>query len=316
MIFEQHYLECLSQASYFIADETTRSAVVVDPRRDIQVYLDAADEHGVSIDLVLETHFHADFLSGHLELAAATEATIAYGPGALAEYEIRGLVDGERITIGDVALEILHTPGHTPESISVLVYQHAADLEPYAVLTGDTMFIGDVGRPDLLAANGVTPEEQAAELYDSVHTKLLALPDETLVFPGHGAGSACGKNLSTERWSTIGEQRVTNHALAEMSRTDFMAEIARGQPAVPRYFAFDAALNRQQRTLLDEASVVEPLTPSEVADRQAAGAVVLDCRDAEPFAAGHLPARSTSQSLPGSPNSPARSSRRTRQSSW
>ena len=260
MIFEQHYLDCLSQASYLIADETTGTAVVVDPRRDIQAYVDSAALHGLSIDLVIETHFHADFLSGHLELAATTGATIAFGPGAVAEFPIRELVDGELIEIGELVLEILHTPGHTPESISVVVYEHGTRHAPYAVLTGDTLFIGDVGRPDLLAAQGATPEEQAAVLHESVHTKLLTLPDETIVFPGHGAGSSCGKNLSSERSSTIGEQRVSNSALSTASRAEFVLAVTTDQPTTPRYFAYDAALNRQQRGLLDEHTPVTPMT--------------------------------------------------------
>jgi len=210
--FAQHYLDCLSQASYLIGDENTGEAVVVDPRRDIAEYLSDAADHGLCIVGVINTHFHADFLSGHLELARATGAWIGYGLGAEAEFQIRSLADGERITLGEVTLEIMHTPGHTPESISVLVYEHPDDEIAYGVLTGDALFIGDVGRPDLLASIGVTADELGHQLYDSIQRKLMGLPDSVRVFPAHGAGSACGKNLSTEKQSTIGEQRLFNYA--------------------------------------------------------------------------------------------------------
>ena len=190
MIFEQHYLDCLSQASYLIGDESSGRAVVVDPRRDVSPYLQSANDQRLSIELVLETHFHADFLSGHLELADATGAAIAYGSIAETEFDARSLAHGERISLGNVELEIRHTPGHTPESISIVVFENAGDEVPYAVLTGDTMFIGDVGRPDLLSSVGVTADELAGSLYDSLHEQLLTLPDETRVYPAHGAGSA------------------------------------------------------------------------------------------------------------------------------
>ncbi|MFN8102906.1 MAG: rhodanese-like domain-containing protein [Acidimicrobiia bacterium] len=288
MFFAQYYLDCLSQASYLIADESTGRAVVVDPRRDVGEYLDEAAARGFTIELVIETHFHADFLSGHLELARATGAEIGYGEAAEADFDFRRLRDGERISLGDVTLEILATPGHTPESISVVVYEHAADAVPYGVLTGDSLFIGDVGRPDLLASKGVTPDELARCLYDSVHTKLLTLPDATRVFPGHGAGSACGKSLSTETQSTIGEQRRTNYALAPMSADDFVAAVTEGQSMPPGYFSYDAGLNRSRHDLLDEAEVPAPLDLDAVLKAQAEGAVVLDTRDAAVFAAGHL----------------------------
>jgi hydroxyacylglutathione hydrolase len=210
MQFTQYYLECLSQASYLIGDETTGRAVVVDPRRDIDEYVRDAEVAGLTIELVIETHFHADFLSGHLELAAATGAAIAYSDVAHTDFESRKLADGERIDLGEVVLEIRHTPGHTPESISVVVWDDSTSEAPYAVLTGDTLFIGDVGRPDLLSSVGHTREDLAASLYDSLHEQLLTLPDSTRVYPAHGAGSACGKNLSTDTWSTIGVQRSTN----------------------------------------------------------------------------------------------------------
>lgn len=288
MHFTQYYLDCLSQASYLIGDEGTGRAVVVDPRRDIQEYLDDAAAAGLTIELIVETHFHADFLSGHLELAEATGAEIGFGEVAKADFPIRPLADGERISLGDVTLEIRATPGHTPESISVVVYERATDEVPYGVLTGDTLFIGDVGRPDLLASVGVTADDLGRQLYHSLHEKLLSLPDVTRVFPAHGAGSACGKNLSTETQSTIGEQRETNYALAPMTEAEFVAVVTEGQPTAPGYFVFDATLNRKQRELLDETEPPTPLTLDEVLARQADGAVVLDTREANEFSIGHL----------------------------
>ncbi|MDH3680128.1 MAG: rhodanese-like domain-containing protein [Acidimicrobiia bacterium] len=288
MIFEQHYLDCLSQASYVIGDESSKRAVVVDPRRDVAPYLETAREHDLTIELVIETHFHADFLSGHLELAEATGAVIAYGSRADTEFESRKLAHGERVELGEIVLEIRHTPGHTPESISVVVFEHADDDVPYAVLTGDTLFIGDVGRPDLLSSKGVTSEELASHLYDSLHEELLTLPNETRVYPAHGAGSACGKNLSTDTWSTIGDERETNYALAPMSKDDFIAAVTEGQTAPPAYFAFDATLNRELRPILDERAVPAALTIDETIRHQRRGAVVLDTRDPVEFARGHL----------------------------
>lgn len=287
MILEQHYLDCLSQASYFIADEQTGRAIVVDPRRDVSPYLNSAAEHGAQIELIVETHFHADFLSGHLELAQRTGATIAYGSVAETEFESRKLADGERISLGDVTLEVRHTPGHTPESICIVVSE-SPDAPPHAVLTGDTMFIGDVGRPDLLASAGVTAEDLAEQLYDSLHEQLLTLPDETLVYPAHGAGSSCGKNLSSETVSTIGAQRTTNYAAAPMPKADFVELMTTGHSAPPAYFAYDAQLNRELRPLLDEGSPPAPLTMPEVLAQQDAGAVVLDARSPEAFSERHV----------------------------
>ncbi len=288
MKFTQYYLDCLSQASYLIGDETTGRAVVVDPRRDIDEYVNDAADAGLTIELILETHFHADFLSGHLELAAATGAEIGYSSVASTEFETRALADGERISLGDVQLEILHTPGHTPESISIVIYEHADDTEPYGVLTGDTLFIGDVGRPDLLASIGFTRDELADKLYDSLHNKLLPLPDATRVFPGHGAGSACGKNLSTETQSTMGEQRTNNYALLAPNKKSFIDLVTEGQPPAPDYFVYDAILNRQERPLLDEKAMPTALTLTDVEHEVAAGALLLDGRDPEDFARGHL----------------------------
>lgn len=289
MYFAQYYLDCLSQASYLIGDETTGRAAVVDPRRDVSEYLADAQARGFTIEAVINTHFHADFAAGHLELAAATGAWIGYGRRAAeVEYPIRRLADHERISLGDVTLEIRETPGHTPESVSILLYEHAADQVAYGVLTGDALFIGDVGRPDLLSSLGHQAGELGRMLYDSVQHTLMALPDEVRVFPAHGAGSACGKNLSTERQSTIGAQRLTNYACAPMGEDDFVALVTEGQPSAPGYFVFDAVLNRKRHDLLDVESSARPLPMAEFLDRRSRGAVVIDARDPHEFAAAHL----------------------------
>lgn len=288
MIFEQYYLECLSQASYLVADETTGRAVVVDPRRDIGQYLESAKKHGVTIELVIDTHFHADFLSGHLELAQATGAPIAFGARAETGFATRALRDGERISLGDVTLEVLETPGHTPESISIVVYEHADDDVPYGVLTGDTLFIGDVGRPDLLSSFGSTSDQLADMLYDSLTGKLMMLPDATRVFPGHGAGSACGKNLSTELTSTIGVQRAANYALQPMSRDKFVHVVTEGQTSAPTYFAYDALRNREMHELLREHEHPTSLSIAEALEHRRRGAVLLDTREPIGFATGSL----------------------------
>ncbi|MFJ6378456.1 rhodanese-like domain-containing protein [Kitasatospora sp. NPDC092039] len=288
MYFAQFYLDCLSQASYLIADERTGRAVVVDPRRDVDEYVADAEARGFTVVGVVNTHFHADFLVGHLELADRTGAWIGYGRRAETEYPIRKLADGERIELGDVTLQIMETPGHTPESISILVFEQPDDTVPYGVLTGDALFIGDVGRPDLLASTGVTAEELGAMLYDSVHRKLMALPDETLVFPAHGAGSACGKNLSTEKSSTIGAQRLTNYACRPMDQDTFLRIVTAGQSAAPAYFGHDADLNRRERELFDRTNAARPLCPGGLKEARNAGAVVLDARSPQHFAAGHL----------------------------
>src|SRR6478736_3699817 len=288
MILQQYYLDCLSHASYLIGDETTGRAVVVDPQRDVAEYVADAKEHGLTIELVIETHFHADFLSGHLELAKATGAKIVYSSVAETEFESMGVADGERYSLGDVALEFRHTPGHTPESLSIVVYEHAGDEIPYGVLTGDALFIGDVGRPDLLASIGFTREELADKLYDSLHDKLMTLPDATRVYPAHGAGSACGKNLSTDLWSTIGEQKETNYALRAADKATFMRLVTEGQPPAPGYFVYDAILNRKDRGLLDETKMPAAMTYEQIRAAIDGGAVLIDGRSPEEFAQGHL----------------------------
>jgi uncharacterized membrane protein YfcA/glyoxylase-like metal-dependent hydrolase (beta-lactamase superfamily II)/rhodanese-related sulfurtransferase len=289
MVFSQYYIDCLSQASYLVGDTSTGQAVIIDPRRDVQEYLDDAAAAGLRIVGMLNTHFHADFLSGHLELAAATGAWIGYGQAAKAEFETRSFTDGERVVLGDVVLEVRETPGHTPESISVLVYEHADDTVPYGVLTGDALFIGDVGRPDLLASIGFTAEELGKQLYRTIQHTLMGLPDAVRVFPGHGAGSACGKNLSTEKQSTIGEQRALNYACQPMSEEQFLALVTAGQPSAPEYFVYDAVLNRKQRETFDPAAPLVALDAAALDAALADGAIMLDARDTVEFAAGHLP---------------------------
>lgn len=290
MFLKQYYLGCLSHASYLIGDESTGKAVVVDPQRDVNEYLADAEANGLTITKVIETHFHADFLSGHLELAARTDADIIYGAAAAGRvgFPIETHSNGDHISLGNVDLEILETPGHTPESICIVVRPNGPESEPEGVLTGDTLFIGDVGRPDLLASVGVTAEELGFQLYRSLHDKLLTLPDATKVYPAHGAGSACGKNLSTETVSTIGEQRRMNYALQPMVAEDFVDVVTQGQTVAPLYFAFAANKNRESRALLDQDVSVKALPLETVLEHQKGGAVVIDARDDIAFAQGHL----------------------------
>ncbi|MEA2826514.1 MAG: hydroxyacylglutathione hydrolase [Actinomycetota bacterium] len=287
MFFRQYDLACLSLYSYLLGDETTGRAVVVDPQRDIGEYLADAEANGLRIERVIETHFHADFLSGHLELARTTGAVISYGDVARTEFPMAPLAHGQRVSLGDVTLEIRHTPGHTPESVSIVVHLRP-DAPPWAVLTGDTLFIGDVGRPDLMTSVGRTADSLARDLYRSLHTQLLTLPDDTLVYPAHGAGSACGKHLSSAASSTIGEQRATNYALAPMSEDEFVDAVTEGQGIAPLYFAFTADANRRDHQLLDDHQPPPSLTVEEALAVGRAGAVLIDTRSPESFASGHL----------------------------
>lgn len=291
MQLKQYYLGCLSHASYLIADEKTKTAAVVDPQRDVEQYLADAAAGGYQIKHVLLTHFHADFVAGHIELRDRTGATIYLGSRAEAEYDFAKLHDGDQIEFGDARLTILETPGHTPEGISILVYDLAKSrTTPHAVLTGDTLFIGDVGRPDLLASLGATADELADMLYDSLNGKLLKLPDETLVYPAHGAGSMCGKNLSTETVSTIGEQRKFNYALQPMTREAFKRLVTQDQPEAPEYFSHDAVMNRQERPTLASSmqTALRALELDEVLRLRNRGVQLLDVRDAADFEAAHL----------------------------
>ena len=289
MHLKQYYLACLSHASYMIADERTGVAAIVDPQRDIEQYLADAEANGWKIRYVFLSHFHADFLAGHIELRDKTGAHIYLGAAAEAEYDFNPVKDGDVIEFGDVRLKVMETPGHTPEGISLLVYDVAKSVEPHAVLTGDALFIGDVGRPDLLASIGVTADELADMLYDSVN-RLKQLPDDTLVYPAHGAGSMCGKALSEETVSTIGEQKKFNYALQPMSRAEFKAMVTEDQPEAPEYFVHDAILNRQDRSSLDETmqKSLKPLSLNDVLRWQNGGAQVVDVRDAADYEGAHL----------------------------
>ena len=288
MFFRQYQLSCLSLFSYVIGDESTGWAVVVDPQRDITGYLDDTQANGLAIERVIETHFHADFLSGHLELARATGAVISYGTEARTEFPIEPLDHGQRLELGDVVLEAWHTPGHTPESISLVVWEHAADPVPWGILTGDALFVGDVGRPDLLTSVGFSAEDLARQLYRSLHEQVLSLPDETRVFPAHGAGSACGKSMSDAVSSTIGEQRRWNYALQPMSEDAFVEVVTQGQSVAPLYFAYTADSNRRLRDLLDDAEAPVRFGVEDLERCLREDAVVLDGRSPETFASGHL----------------------------
>jgi hydroxyacylglutathione hydrolase len=291
MILKQYYLGCLAHASYLVADEESRVAAILDPQRDVDQYLADAAGAGLEIRYVFLSHFHADFLAGHLELRDRTGAEICIGARGEAEYAHRSLATGDVLELGpNVRLEVLETPGHSPESISILVYDAEQGDKPYAVLTGDTLFIGDVGRPDLRAALGWTAEELGALLYDSLHERLLPLPDETLVYPAHGAGSLCGKNLSTDTVSTIGVQRRFNYALQPMSKEEFIRVVTADQPDSPAYFTYDAILNTKEHPTLRAALETElrPLPLEEVAERVQRGEQVLDTRDAMEYAGAHI----------------------------
>jgi hydroxyacylglutathione hydrolase len=291
MVIKQFYLSCLAHASYLVGDERARTAAVIDPQRDIDQYVQFAAAHDLEIRHVLLTHFHADFVAGHLELRDRTGATVYLGAAARAEYAFTPLHDGDVIEFGGVRLRALETPGHTAESISIVVYDlDRSPSTPSAVFTGDTLFIGDVGRPDLRVALGWSAAELGGLLYDSLRTKLLALPDDSLVYPAHGAGTLCGKALSRETVSTMGEQRKSNYALQPMSKSEFVDLVTADQPDVPTYFTYDAVLNSRERETLDRALAreLQPLSLEEVLARQAAGAQVVDTREAVEFAAAHL----------------------------
>jgi hydroxyacylglutathione hydrolase len=290
MILKQFYLNCLAHASYLVGDEQSGVAAVVDPQRDIEQYVSFAEAHGLRIAHVLLTHFHADFVAGHLELRDRMGATIYLGAAAQAEYPFTPLKDGELIELGQVRLRSLETPGHTAESISILVYDLSVSAtEPHAVLTGDTLFVGDVGRPDLRVALGWSASDLGGLLYDSLRSKLLTLPDQSVVYPAHGAGSLCGKALSKETHSTIGEQRRSNYALQPMSKAAFVELVTADQPDAPSYFTYDAVLNSRERPTLDQAlERVNALSLDHVLALQDLDAQILDTRDPAEFAAAHL----------------------------
>jgi hydroxyacylglutathione hydrolase len=285
MYFEQFYLGCLAHASYLLASEG--EAVVVDPQRDVELYLAAAAEHGFAIRHIVESHLHADFVSGHKELAARTGAKIYIGAQAGATFAHVPVRDGFELKFGRASLRVLETPGHTLESICLVVTGEEKSLEPWAVLTGDTLFIGDVGRPDLSPRH--TPAELAGMLYDSLHNKLLALPDHVLVYPAHGAGSLCGRNMRAERSSTIGTERLTNYALQVKSREEFVQQLTSNLPARPEYFFKDAEMNRTGAASLAELPPLRAIAPAELDAVLKQGEIALDVRSGEDFAAGHVP---------------------------
>jgi glyoxylase-like metal-dependent hydrolase (beta-lactamase superfamily II) len=280
MIFKQFYLNCLAHASYFIASEG--EAAVVDPQRDVDGYIEEANANDVKIKYIIETHLHADFVSGHRELAAKTGAEIIFGAKANADFPHRAVNDGDEIKLGDVTLRFMETPGHTPESICVLV----DDGESKKLLTGDTLFIGDVGRPDLAGGKGFSSEQMASMMYDTLHEKILKLDDAIEVYPAHGAGSACGKNISSDTFSTIGQQRRFNYALQPMTKDAFVKMMTTDLPPAPAYFPFDAEYNRKGAPSLNDLPKPKELTLQEAKE---SNAVLLDVRSAADFGAGHLP---------------------------
>jgi glyoxylase-like metal-dependent hydrolase (beta-lactamase superfamily II)/rhodanese-related sulfurtransferase len=286
MYFKQFYLACLAHASYLIGSDG--EAAVVDPQRDVDQYIDEAAAQGLKIKYVIETHLHADFVSGHRELAERTGAEIVFGKEAGATFPHRAVKDGDELSVGSVKLQVIETPGHTPESICVLVTDEASD-GPQKILTGDTLFIGDVGRPDLAGGKAYTSQMMAAMMYDTLHNKILKLDDAVEVYPAHGAGSMCGKNLSNERSSTIGQQRKFNYALQPMMKDEFVRMMTVDLPEAPAYFPQDAEINRAGASSLKELPPLSPLSPSEVLKHATQGDVVLDVRSAADFGAGHVP---------------------------
>ncbi len=285
MYFEQFYLGCLAHASYMLASEG--EAVVVDPQRDVDLYVKAAADHGVTIRHIFETHLHADFVSGHRELGARTGASIYMGAQAGATFPHVDVTDGFELKFGKASIRVLETPGHTPESICLVVTDEEKSDKPWAVLTGDTLFIGDVGRPDLSRRH--TPAQLAGLLYDSLQIKLLGLPDSTLVYPAHGAGSLCGKNMRAERSSTIGTERLTNYALQIKSKEEFIAQLTSNLPARPEYFAKDAEINRTGASALSELPALRAISPRDLEKMLREGELALDVRACEEFAAEHVP---------------------------
>jgi hydroxyacylglutathione hydrolase len=285
MYFEQFYLGCLAHASYMLGSEG--EAAVVDPQRDVEIYLKAADEQGLKIRHIFETHLHADFVSGHLELAERTGAKIYIGAEAGATFLHEPLRHGSEVQVGKLRFTALETPGHTPEGICLVVMDQEKSSEPWAVLTGDTLFIGDVGRPDLSKAH--TPQQLAGSLYDSLHGKLMKLGDQVLVYPAHGAGSLCGRNMRAERSSTIGTERLTNYALQIKSREEFIRQLTENMPSRPEYFLEDAQINRVGAPALAEMHELPPIAAPELNELLQQGVFVLDVRPNSDFAVAHIP---------------------------
>jgi glyoxylase-like metal-dependent hydrolase (beta-lactamase superfamily II) len=285
MHFEQFYLGCLAHASYLLASEG--EAVVVDPQRDVEIYLAAAEANQVSIRHIFETHLHADFVSGHKELAARTGARIYIGAEAEATFPHIGVNDRFELLVGKAKITALETPGHTPESVCLVITDEEKSADPWAILTGDTLFLGDVGRPDL--SKRYTPAQLAGMLYDSLHGKILKLADDVLVYPAHGAGSLCGRNMRAERVSTIGTERLTNYALQIKSRAEFVEQLTSNLPARPEYFSQDAEINRTGASAMSDLPPLRPIQAAELKSFLEEGAIALDVRPGEQFAAGHVP---------------------------
>ena len=285
MYFEQFYLGCLAHASYLLG--SAGEGIVIDPQRDVEIYLKAAADHGLQIRHIFETHLHADFVSGHRELAERTGATIYLGAGSGSTFPHASVADGFTLHVGSLKIQALSTPGHTVESICLVVTDKEKSPQPWAVLTGDTLFIGDVGRPDL--SPGHTPQQLAGLLYDSLHQKLMPLPDATLVYPAHGAGSLCGKNMRADRFSTIGTERLTNYALQIQSREEFVRQLTSNLPSRPGYFSQDAQINREGAPALGNLPPLDAISPSQLQEFLADGVLALDVRPMDQFAAGHIP---------------------------
>ena len=286
MYLQQIYTGCLSEAAYFVA--SNGEAIIIDPLRDIEVYLELAKEHKAKIKYIFETHFHADFISGHLDLQKETGAQIVYGPGTQANFDFYLAKDGEKFTIGDITIQAIHTPGHTVESTSYLLSDEAG--RPHCIFTGDTLFVGDVGRPDLSSGN-MTSDELASIMYDTIQNKILPLADDIIVYPAHGAGTSCGKNLGPETTTTIGEQKKTNYALQPQTREEFIKAITTGLDEAPSYFPINARINKEGYSSLEEIKKTS-LTPLSVKDFKSKvnnDVLVLDTRTEAEFANGFIP---------------------------
>lgn len=284
MKFKQFYLGCLSHASYYISSDG--EAAVIDPQRDVQQYIDEASANGDKIKYVIETHSHADFVSGHIELAKKTGAEIVFGQKANTQFPTHKVADGDTLKLGKIELSFFETPGHTPEGITIAAKDLTNEAAPLKLFTGDTLFIGDVGRPDLVGSKGFTAEQMGSMLYDSLYGKILPLPDDTEVYPAHGAGSLCGRSLSKDTWSTLGEQRKFNYALQPMTKEEFVKIVAADQPEVPAYFPLSASQNLKGSSPLSELTPAEHMTAEQVADLKG---VVLDIRTGPEFGKGHIP---------------------------
>ncbi len=284
MYFKQFYLGCLSHASYYLGSEG--EAAIIDPQRDVQQYIDEAEAQGQRIKYIIETHSHADFVSGHVELAAKTGAEIVFGQRANTQFPTHKVSDGDVLKIGKIDLKFMETPGHTPEGITIVANDTSDPAAPQKIFTGDTLFIGDVGRPDLIGSKGFTAEQMGGMLYDSLHEKILPLADETEVYPAHGAGSLCGKSLSKETWSTLGNQRKFNYALQPMTKEEFVKIVAADQPEVPAYFPQSAAKNLEGSAPLAEIAKPRELSSDEI---RSFDGIVIDVRKNAEYGKRHVP---------------------------